>query len=164
MGGVACGGLRVKREAGILIAEKVLSRLGPGVKQYEVCGSIRREKPEVGDVDLVILAPTPEAFDEPIRALFGSRKNGNPKKTGLIDGVQVDITVATPESWGATLMHCTGSKEWNIIQRGKAQSLGLMLNQYGLFRGEERIAGRSEDEVYMALGMEFRQPKDREGA
>lgn len=170
MGGAACGGLRVERGEGIVVASKVLKILGGAWSKYEICGSIRRGKPECGDVDLVLMAHhdgtmTPETLTERIRKLFGSRKNGNPKMSGLIDKVQVDITVTTPPAWGAALMHCTGSVEWNIIQRRKAQSLGFMLNQYGLFKAdgdEALVAGATEEEVYKALRMEFTEPKDRE--
>lgn len=160
MGGAALAGRRVTREEGLEIAKEVLQMLAPHVVRSEVCGSIRRGKPDAGDVDLVIIGDS--GLPDRQREVCGSLKNGNPAKKLLHRGVQVDITVTTPESWGAALCHCTGSKEWNIVQRSKAIALGYKLNQYGLFDGDKQIAGATEEGMYKALEMKWTEPKDRE--
>lgn len=160
MGGVALGGRRATHAEGRVIGAKVCGMLHGAIERAEICGSIRRGKPEIGDVDLVVIGN--DALDARLRSLCGSQKNGKPGRKLLVDGVQVDIVVTTSEAWGAALMHCTGSKDWNIHQRTKARSLGLMLNEKGLWEGEKRIAGATEAEVYEALGDRWVSPDGRE--
>ena len=70
----------------------------------------------------------------------------------LAAGVQVDLRAVPAESFGAALQYFTGSKEHNIVLRGRAKAQGLKINEYGVFRGEKQIAGRTEEEVYATLG------------
>jgi len=176
VGGKMMGGRRVSRAEGEAVAKMAFEELSLLLERFEVCGSIRREKEEAGDVDVVVL-PRPgkeKELEERLREVFGSQKNGKPKHSGLIDDVQVDVNVAGPENWGAMWMHATGSKEWNVLQRARAKKMGLMLNEKGLFertmddKGKpvagRRVAGATEMEVYKALGMEFRTPRDREAS
>jgi DNA polymerase (family 10) len=74
----------------------------------------------------------------------------------------VDLRVVPAESFGAALLYFTGSKAHNIELRRIAIDRGLLLNEYGLFRGEERLAGRTEQEVYRALGLDWVPPEMRE--
>jgi DNA polymerase (family 10) len=80
----------------------------------------------------------------------------------LSAGVQVDLRVVPEESFGAALQYFTGSKEHNIILRGRAKDRGLKINEYGVFRGEKRIAGRTEEEVYATLNLPCFPPELRE--
>ncbi len=80
----------------------------------------------------------------------------------LHDGLQVDLRVLPEESYGAALIYFTGSKDHCVHIRRLAQRMELSLNEYGLFRGAQSIAGRTEEEVYRALGLEWIAPELRE--
>jgi DNA polymerase (family 10) len=80
----------------------------------------------------------------------------------LTAGVQVDLRAVAGESFGAALQYFTGSKEHNIVLRGRAKSRGLKINEYGVFRGEKQIAGRTEEEVYGTLDLPCFPPELRE--
>ena len=76
--------------------------------------------------------------------------------------LQVDLRVVAAESFGAALQYFTGSKAHNIVLRGMAKARGLKINEYGVFRGEKRIAGRTEEEVYAAVDLPWIPPELRE--
>ena len=81
----------------------------------------------------------------------------------LSNGVQVDLRVVKPESWGAASLYFVGSKNYNIEMRKVAIKKGLKLSEYGLFdKSGKMIAGKTEDEVYRVLGMKYREPEERE--
>lgn len=167
MGGKLMMGRRVSEAEGKRVAEVVVLGLGEeNLERWEVCGSLRRKKAEVGDVDLVILPAEgrEEVVMERLRGLFGSQKNGKPARTGKVEGVQVDVGVADRESWGAQVLFLTGSKEWNVMMRARAKRMGFLLNEKGCFeRGTgRRVAGRTEEEIFEKLGLEFRKPEERE--
>lgn len=139
----------------------------PGVEATSVAGSIRRGRPDVGDIDLVAAA-RPGA--EVTRAFIALPQVAEVLACGsaratvrLTSGLQADLLVAAPESYGAALVHFTGSKAHNIALRQRAQALGLKLNEYGLHRGRTRIAGRTEAEIYAGLGLKMFPPTQREG-
>lgn len=162
MGGKAHGGRRVSHEEGMRIGDAyVMQALADGAISFgEVCGSLRREKPEAGDVDIVVV-PT-DKFEPWARERFGMLKNGNVRKGGLIEGVQVDVLAIDDGGLGAALMHYTGSKETNIVMRRKAIELGLKLNEKGLWEGGTRLeCSRFEREVYERLEMPFQTPEER---
>ena len=77
-------------------------------------------------------------------------------------GIQVDLRVVPEESYGAALHYFTGSKAHNIAVRKRGQAKGLKINEYGVFRGPERIAGRSEEEIFASVGLPFIEPELRE--
>lgn len=167
MGGKAMGGRRVSLEEGMDVALQVTEFLlqKGAISSAKVAGSLRRKKPEVGDVDLVVIPDT--GFNEVVGALFGWQKpkrKADPlkaKKSGLWNGVQVDLNPTTEDSMGAAMMFSTGSMETNIRQRVVAKAKGLLLNEKGLFRGEDKIAGPTEEGVYEALGLPFLKPEER---
>jgi DNA polymerase (family 10) len=167
MGGKAHGGRRVSWQDGHDLGVRLLDEMEQFncLQGGSVCGSIRRMKPEVGDVDLVVLPSDVERMNEWLAQRFGMLKSKKPKPSrgGLVDGVQVDILVTTPEGFGAAVMHFTGSQKTNVVQRARALRKGLMLNERGLWdrRTGEWIAGRTEEEVYAALGLEFVEPASR---
>src|SRR5438067_72843 len=138
----------------------------PGVARVEVAGSIRRRKETVGDADLLALARTTEraiaAFAKlaPVARVLGQ---GDTKcSVKLQDGLQVDLRVVPEESFGAALLYFTGSKAHNVALRQLAIKKGWKLNEYGLFRGTRRIAGRTEQEIYDRLGLAWIPPELRE--
>src|SRR5207237_7009183 len=80
----------------------------------------------------------------------------------LRSGLQVDLRVVPEASYGAALVYFTGSKEHCIQLRRRALDRGLKINEYGVFRGKKRVAGRTEEEVYQAVGLPWIPPELRE--
>ncbi|MGZ5234653.1 MAG: helix-hairpin-helix domain-containing protein, partial [Burkholderiales bacterium] len=137
-----------------------------GVREATAAGSLRRRRETVGDIDIVVAAP--EAA--PVMQAFCTydevgevRARGDTRSTVVLkSGLQVDLRVVEPESYGAALHYFTGSKAHNIAVRRLGQELGLKINEYGVFRGERRIAGDTEAAVYKTIGLPYIPPELRE--
>ncbi|HUY03266.1 MAG TPA: DNA polymerase/3'-5' exonuclease PolX [Rhodocyclaceae bacterium] len=142
-----------------------LQRL-PGVKQVTIAGSYRRMRETVGDLDILVTAParTPviehfTAYDEVSEIL----SSGETRASVILQcRLQVDLRVVEASSYGAALCYFTGAKAHNIAIRRLGQERGLKINEYGVFRGAERIAGEDEESVYRAVGLPFIPPELRE--
>jgi DNA polymerase (family 10) len=137
-----------------------------GVKRVEIAGSFRRMKETVGDLDLLAVAtkssPVMERFAryEDVQEVLSS---GPTRSTVILkSGIQVDLRVLPQESYGAALQYFTGSKAHNIVIRRMAQERDLKINEYGVFQGEQRIAGDTEESVYAAVGLPWIPPELRE--
>lgn len=149
----------------VLEIQEQLSRMAE-VQQVEVAGSVRRRRETVGDVDFLAVSRKPEKVMDlfvsmaEIGHVLGHGKTKTMVK--LKTGLDVDLRVVQEESFGAALNYFTGSKNHNVVLRRMAQDRGLKLNEYGLFRGNKRIAGRTEEEIYRALGLAFIPPEMRE--
>jgi DNA polymerase (family 10) len=120
----------------------------------------------VGDLDILVATRDAAAvmqrfvqYEEVREVLAAGEARGS---VVLKCGLQVDLRLIEPPAWGAALLYFTGSKAHNIALRKLAQEAGLKLNEYGLFRGRQRIAGGSEEEVYAALGLDWIPPELRE--
>ena len=139
----------------------------PGLRRLEPAGSYRRGKDTVGDLDFLALADDPTPVMDQLAAFRGVKSilaRGDTKMSIVLQtGVQVDLRVVPAESFGAALQYFTGSKEHNVILRGMAKDRGLKINEYGVFRGEERIAGSEEADVYATLDLPWFPPELREG-
>jgi DNA polymerase (family 10) len=137
-----------------------------GVRQVAVAGSFRRMRETVGDIDILVTAeagsPVMQRFvgyDEVKEVLaHGESRSSIVLKSGL----QVDLRRVPPESYGAALHYFTGSKAHNIAIRKLAQARGLKINEYGVFRGESRVAGETEESVFAAVGLPWIAPELRE--
>lgn len=139
----------------------------PGVKQIELAGSYRRRKETVGDLDILVTCKAaPKVIDrllqyeEVDRALAKGRTKVSVR---LHSGLQLDLRIVAEPSYGAALVYFTGSKLHNIAIRRLGQQRGLKINEYGVFRGSHRVAGRSEAEVYKTLNLPWIPPELREG-
>jgi DNA polymerase (family 10) len=141
-------------------------RKGPGVRQAVVAGSFRRAKETVGDLDILVTAASGPpvmthllAYDEIADVL----SHGETRSSVVLkSGIQVDVRVVPEESFGAALHYFTGSKPHNIAIRKLGQERGLKINEYGVFRGERRIAGETEESVFAAVGLPWIPPELRE--
>ena len=138
----------------------------PAVKQIELAGSLRRRRETVRDIDILIVAADETAvsdafvnFDDVDEIIVQGPTKSSVR---LNKGIQVDLRVLPPESFGAGLQYFTGSKDHNIKLRSIAVKKKLRLNEYGLFKDEEKIAGDDEEGIYDALGMDFIPPELRE--
>ncbi|WP_018112351.1 DNA polymerase/3'-5' exonuclease PolX [Thermus igniterrae] len=138
----------------------------PGVEGAELCGSARRYKDTVGDLDYLVASKEGERVVAGFVRLPQVKEvyaEGRERATVFLkNGLQVDLRVVPPESWGSGLQYLTGSKEHSIKLRTLAQEKGLKLSEYGVFRGEERLAGETEEGVYAALGLPYIPPPLRE--
>ena len=137
-----------------------------GVSRVEVAGSYRRMCETVGDLDILVSAspdsdvmPHFIAYDEVSEVLAQGATRAS---VVLKSRLQVDLRVVADPAWGAALCYFTGSKAHNIALRRIARDNGLKLNEYGVFRGSERLAGESEASVYGALGLPWIAPELRE--
>jgi DNA polymerase (family 10) len=146
------------------------------IQQLEFAGSYRRGKDTVGDLDIVVVADDPTEAMDALAAFVGLGQilvRGETKmsiRTGK--GFQIDLRVVPAESFGAALQYFTGSKEHNVILRGRAKNQGLKINEWGVFRvkddgggqsKETRIGGATEKEVYATLKLPVFEPELREG-
>lgn len=140
----------------------------PGAGQVTVAGSYRRGRETVGDLDILVTAESAGtimdsfvAYDEVAQVLA----HGDTKSAVVLrSGIQVDLRVVEEKSYGAALHYFTGSKAHNIAVRKIGQQLGLKVNEYGVFKGEEYLVGRTEKDVYASVGLPFIPPELREDA
>ncbi len=140
----------------------------PGVRRVAIAGSIRRRKETIGDGDFLVVAAHPERVMDFLvgmpEVIHVHGKGPTKSSVKLNTQMDVDVRVVPEESFGAALLYFTGSKSHNIALRRLAQEKDLKLSEYGLFRGEKAIAGRTEEEVYAALGLPYIPPEIREDA
>ncbi|MFC5499731.1 DNA polymerase/3'-5' exonuclease PolX [Caenimonas terrae] len=159
---------RFKLAAASQVADALLAELRavPGVKQAVAGGSLRRMRDTVGDLDLLVTAgrgsPVMQRFAAGADVERVLSQGATRASIVLRSGLQVDLRAVPPASFGAAWLYFTGSKPHNIALRRLAQEAGLKLNEYGLFRGDRRIAGATEASVYQALGLDFIEPELRE--
>lgn len=138
----------------------------PGVQKVDVAGSYRRKKETVGDFDLLAQAKDGAATIDTFVEYPGVKKimlQGPTRATVIIEsGMQVDLRVLPEESYGAALQYFTGSKAHGIATRRIAIERGMKLSDYGLFKGDKQVAGKTEEEIYELLGLEWVVPELRE--
>jgi DNA polymerase (family 10) len=140
----------------------------PGVRQAAVAGSIRRRRETIGDLDFLVAARQPAKVAVAFAAMpevAEVHARGETKTlVRLTNGLDADLRVVSEASFGAALAYFTGSKAHNVALRRLAQAKGWKLNEYGLFDGRRSLAGRTEEEVYSALGLAWVPPELREDA
>ena len=144
------------------------------VARLEAAGSFRRMRETVGDVDILVTTADVRGVMRAFTSLPEVQQvysEGEIKSSVLVeyagyDGsrhlLQVDLEILDAGSWGAGLQYFTGSKDHNVHLRGMAVDQGLKLNEYGVFRGDEKLAGATEEDVYRALGLPWIPPELRE--
>jgi DNA polymerase (family 10) len=137
-----------------------------GAEKAEIAGSYRRRKETVGDLDILVAGTDGgEIIDRFVHydEVADVVAKGSTRSTvTLRSGLQVDLRVIASPSWGAALHYFTGSKAHNIAGRRRAQDRGLKLHEYGLFDGQTRIAGATEEDVYDGIGLPWIEPVLRE--
>ena len=145
------------------IAAELMAELAPAAKKMEVVGSIRRQRPSVNDIDLLIIPSNQGLLDCKLREL--GCDFGGPKIRRLVyKGALVDIYIATPETWAMLLLVRTGSTAHNKQLAIRAKRLGLHFaaDGRGILQDNKPIAYRSEEEIFQALGLPFKPPEERE--
>ena len=154
------------------IAQEIMGSLREQapVTQIEAAGSLRRMKETIGDIDILVTSDAPETVMQQFLELdlVGEVLVHGPTKSSLLTkaGLQADLRVVPPESFGAALQYFTGSKQHNVRLRDLAVRSKIKLNEYGVFRlrgkTEKRIGGGTEEEMYEALGLPMIPPEIRE--
>jgi len=156
-----------------VVATELLAhmRKASGIAQMQMAGSYRRGCETIGDLDLLVEASDATAVMQHF-GNFGGVANvlaqGETKMSvRLVNGLQIDLRVVPGESFGAALQYFTGSKEHNVVVRGRAKKRDLKVNEWGVFRVQEDgtevyLAGRHEAEVYAALELPYFPPETRE--
>ena len=141
-------------------------RAADGVSDVTPAGSQRRRRETIGDLDLLVSASDAASVTARVKAFPGVREvlaSGETKCSVVLDrGTQIDVRIIPPESFGAALVYFTGSKAHNIAMRALALKQGLKVNEYGVFRGDARIAGETEQDVYASVGLAWVPPELRE--
>ncbi|MCA9260887.1 MAG: DNA polymerase/3'-5' exonuclease PolX [Planctomycetales bacterium] len=147
-------------------------RLAPGIARMEWAGSYRRGRETIGDLDVLVDTSDGAAVMDCLQNYSQTAdvlvRGPTKMSVRLASGLQVDLRVAPAESFGAALQYFTGSKDHNVRVRGLAKQLGLKVNEWGVFKvgtnedEGEYFAGRTEDEVYAALGLPCFPPEIRE--
>jgi len=136
------------------------------VQRADVAGSIRRRRETIGDMDVLIISrDSAQALQQAVRIPIVKQvlAIGDTRATVIIEGgIQVDIRAVPEESYGAALQYFTGSKQHNVHLRLLGREGGLKINEYGVFRGEKRLGGKDEKEVYASLKMPLIEPELRE--
>ena len=152
------------------LAQRILTQMKKvkEVQKIEAAGSLRRKRPTIGDIDILVSSTNQEKIVEAFVKLRGIQKvlaKGPTKATIVLqEGVQVDLRVVAPKSWGAALLYFTGNKTYNIEFRRIAIRNGWKLNEYGLFDNKtgKMIAGKTEREVCKKLEVPYLKPEQRE--
>ncbi len=177
-------GLAIAEEAGVRMrwadAESVVDALlrhmdgEPAIQQMEVAGSYRRGRDTIGNLDLLVEASNVTAamdrFGSFVQVQETIARGETKMAVRLASGLQVDLRVVPAESFGAALQYFTGSKDHNVVVRSRAKQRGLKVSDWGVFRIEDAdgepketyIAGRTEEEVYAAVGLPWFPPEMRE--
>ncbi|MDP2938293.1 MAG: DNA polymerase/3'-5' exonuclease PolX [Candidatus Omnitrophota bacterium] len=136
------------------------------VKRISVAGSLRRQKETVRDIDILMISKKPKKIMDvftglpDVAAVLAKGETKSSVRTK--DDVQVDCRVEEEKSFGAALLYFTGSKNFNIRLRQLAIKRGLKINEYGVFRKNRFVCGKTEEEIFKILGISYIEPELRE--
>jgi len=163
---------RSRERLSIAVAENVASEIveylknNARIENVSPAGSLRRWKETIGDIDILTtgrngarIIKTFIKFPKAERVLAAGKTKGSIIVEG---GIQVDLRIVEPKSYGAALQYFTGSKAHNIKLRNIAKAKGLKLSEYGVFRGKKMVAGKTEQDIYKLLGLAYVPPEMRE--
>jgi DNA polymerase (family 10) len=152
-----------------------IQKLGAGIESITSAGSLRRCKETIGDLDFLLILAEGHTSQEKIDVIAEHilkypridqvlAKGGNKVSFTLDSGLQVDVRLIEKDSYGAALIYFTGSKEHNVKLRGRASDMGYTLNEYAMttLKSGRRVAGRTEEEIYAKLKLDFIAPELRE--
>jgi DNA polymerase (family X) len=164
-------------EQAVIAISTHIEKMGKAVESVTPAGSLRRGKETVGDLDLLVTLAEGHTSQKQVDGLAKhilqfpgidqTLAHGENKVSfTLKNGLQVDVRLLEKENFGAALLYFTGSKEHNVALRGRANDMGYTLNEYSLstLKGEKRVAGRTEEEIYMKLKLDYIPPELRENS
>ncbi len=159
---------RVSLGEALPIAGEIISFLSKAdqVLKVDSAGSLRRMKETIGDIDILVASDDPQKVMDRFVSMNGVEKIWGVGQTKasirMREGFNVDLRVVSPDSYGSALQHFTGSKDHNIRLRRFAIEKSMKVNEYGVFKGDKRIAGQDEPSVYKSLKMDYIPPEMRE--
>ncbi len=137
------------------------------VDQILPSGSLRRFKETIGDIDILVTSKNPKKIMDTFTSLPQVDRvlAKGPTKSSVVlkNGLQADVRVMEPKTFGAAAHYFTGSKQHNIQIRTLGVKKGLKISEYGVFKGKKRIGGEEEIDVFKAVGLPFIPPELREG-
>lgn len=143
------------------LAKKMVKILKPYCYKIQIAGSIRREEKNPVDIDIVLILKNKEKLEERMSKLGRFIQGGEKESTWRVKGVKVELYYTLAEEWGATLLAYSSRTGSSIGLRVVAKKKGFKLTQHGLFKGKKRLAGKTEEEIYKALGRPYKEPKYR---
>ena len=147
-----------------VIASAVVKSLEPFCERVQVAGSIRRQRPFVNDIDLVVIPYNRSGLDMALMRMGNYKMSGKKIARVEMDSIPLDIYFATPETFATLLLIRTGSVENNIrlASLAKRRDWRLAASGDGLFNEkDERIAGDTEESIFKALGLPYQRPEER---
>jgi DNA polymerase (family 10) len=143
------------------LATEFVSKFVKG--EYAIAGSIRRQEPTIGDVDIIVSEPLSVITKRVESNSYAKKVNGGEKKMDIdYKGMRFNIYHSEIASWGAMLFFLTGPAGYQIAYRRRAKEKGWKLDQYGLWgKNGELLASRNESHIYRAFGKEYKAPELR---
>jgi DNA polymerase (family X) len=157
------GRIMVTRKGVVVIklSERIFNQLKPFSKRIEIVGSIRRKEKNPVDIDIVLIPKDRIKLEEFLKQKGRFMQGGEKKSRWRIEGVNVELYYTNEEEWGAALLAYSSKFGAGIGLRMVAKRKGFKLNQHGLFKKGKRIAGKTEQEIYHALGRKWKSPNRR---
>jgi DNA polymerase (family 10) len=148
-------------------AESIVAELKQldAVERIVIAGSLRRMRETIGDIDILVVSTRPNEVMDAFTNLDGVKDviaKGETKSSIILNGINVDLRVVDVVSFGAAAHYFTGSKHHNVRIRELGVRNGLKINEYGVFRGDERIGGEHEEDVFASVGLSYIPPELRE--
>lgn len=146
------------------LSRKIVRELKLFCKKIEIAGSIRRKKKDPRDIDIVLIPKDRNKLEKFMRGKgYIYLQGGEHESTWIVGGIKIELYYTIEEEWGATLLAYSSKKGASIGLRIIARLKGFKLNQHGLFNRKtgKRIAGKTEKEIYSALGRPYKEPWER---
>lgn len=150
-----------KGEKVLALATKLEKTLKPFCRKIQIAGSIRRKEKNPVDIDIVLIPKDKNKIEEFMKTQGKFLQGGEHESTWKIKEIKVELYYTTDDEWGAELLAYSSDRGSAIGLRMVAKRKGLHLTQHGLFRGKKKIAGKTEKEIYSALGRSYKKPKNR---
>lgn len=157
--------IRMEKKEVVQLAKKVEKELKPLCKKIEIAGSIRRGEEHPFDIDIVLIPKDKELLEDFMKNKIKGKflEGGEHESTWEVKGVKVELYYTDEEEWGAELFAYSARKGYGIGLRIIARKKGFKLTQHGLFdrKTGKKVAGRTETEIYHALGKHYKMPEKR---
>lgn len=150
-----------KGEFVLKLADKLRDYLKSFCRKIEIAGSIRRKEKNPADIDIVLIPKNREAIEKAMRKKGKFIQGGEKKSRWKVEGVTIELYYSEEENWGAMLLAYSSKFGAGIGLRVIAKRKGMKLNQYGLYKNGKIIAGKTESEIYHALGRKWKKPERR---
>lgn len=145
----------------IRLSNRIVKSIRPYCRRVQLVGSIRRKEKNPVDIDIVLIPKNKEKLEEFLKKKGKYMQGGEKEATFRIQGVKVELYYTIPEEWGAALLAYSSRVGSSIGLRMVAKRKGFKLTQHGLFRRGKRVAGKTEEEIYKALGRPWKPPEKR---